>query len=380
MEVTGLETYIIDNETGVTTLQTETGQLSVDITSVLVRLQTDEGIVGLGESFHHSDTAADSEALVASIEALGERLVGEDPRNVRAHWHDLYTTVKRSGAYEALSVLDQAMWDVTGKAVGEPVYRLLGGPVGELDAYATFPVSKPADELVEDAQWLADAGFAAMKIVAGFGVEQDRKRIRTVAEQLPEGFGLAIDANTAYEYTDALRVARTAAEHDLLWFEEPVAHTDYEGLAELRRQTGVPIAGYQTHATHYPAVDHLRANALDVYQPSTYHAGGVTFGTNLAAVVEAFNKRLVPHAVGPATNYAASLHVAAASSACSLVEFAVFDDDIDDPRRFIASPYVANQDALSVAEDGTVAPPDEPGLGVELDLDYLEANAKRVER
>jgi len=371
MNVVSCEVDVLDNATGTQSLPAETGTLDVDIRSVLVRLHTDAGVTGLGESFVHSSAPEDSFALARRVEALGRRVVGEDPRNVRGLWDDLYDRAKRSGAYDAVSALDEALWDLTAKDAGVPLSRLLGGS-DAVNTYATFPQAKEPDELIEVGNRLADRGFEAMKIVAGFGVERDRERIRRVASGLPEGFDLAIDANTSYGFSDALAVAETAAEHDLLWFEEPIAHTDVQGVADLRRRSSVPIAGYQTHAPHYPAVDHLRADAYDVYQPSVYHVGGVTAATNVSALVEAFNREMVPHAVGPAVNYAASLHVAAASPACSLIEFAVFDDAIDDLGQFVASPYV-DQSALDVADDGTITPPEAPGIGVELDEEGLDA-------
>lgn len=155
-----------------------------------------------------------------------------------------------------------------------------------------------------------------MKITVGSGVEADRDRIRTIAAALPDGFGFSMDANTSYGFSDALRLARTASELEMEWFEEPISHTDIEGQAELNRRVDVPIAAYQSHYPHYPAVDHLRANALEVYQPSLYACGGVTAGVRVAAMVEAFGKRFVPHAFGPLVNYAASLHVSVASPAC----------------------------------------------------------------
>jgi len=374
MNVVDCEVDILDNVTGTQSLPAETGSLDVDIRSVLVRLRTDDGLTGLGESFTHSAAPEDALALARRIEALGRRVVGEDPLNVRALWHDLYDRAKRSAAYDAVSALDQALWDIVGKDAGVSLSRLLGGGGGnDLRAYATFPAAKEPEDLIEIGNRLAERGFDAMKIVAGFGVERDRKRIRRVATGLPEGFDLAIDANTSYGFSEALTVAEAAAEYDLLWFEEPIAHTDIEGIATLRQRSSVPIAGYQTHAPHYPVVDHLRVDAYDIYQPSVYHVGGVTAATNVSTLVEAFNRELVPHSVGPAVSYVASLHVAAASPVCSLVEFAVFDDSLDDLGRFVASPYVADQSKLNVDSDGTIKPPDAPGLGVELDREELEA-------
>lgn len=371
MEITKVETFVLEGDIESASLPAETGSLEVEVTSVLVRVHTDAGIIGIGESFHR--TVAENEHLALAIEMLGESLIGRDPSNITALWDELYDLkVKRSGMYEALSALDEALWDIAGKAAGKPLYELLGGNAKEVTAYATFPHQKSPDELIEAAEWLAESGFESIKIGAGLGVETDQHRIETVAGALPDGFGLAIDANTSYDFTEAVRVSRVAAEYELEWFEEPIPHTDTRGYAELRASNLVPIAAYQTHTTHYPAVELLRQNALDIYQPSLDHGGGVTAGHRVAILAEAFGKRVVPHAYGPVVNYAASLHVAVASPACSLIEFSVLSDDVQDPTQFIASPYVANQEAFGVRSDGTLMPPERPGLGIELDMDAVE--------
>lgn len=369
MEVTDVETVIVESAVDAASLPAEVGERELDISSVIVKIRTDEGITGLGESFYRS--VADNRFLAESIESMGRHLNGKDPLNVTERWHELYLHVKRAGAYGALSALDEAMWDIKGKNAGQPVYELLGGQCGEVNTYATFPVDKTPDELVESAGWLAEKGFTAMKIGAGFGVAEDRERIRTVVENIPDGFGLAIDANTSYEYDDALMVAKTASEYECEWFEEPLSHTDIDGQAALNSAVAVPISGYQTHTPHYPAVDHLQSNALEIYQPSLDYAGGVTGARRVATLVEAFNKRLIPHALGPAVNYAASLHVAAASRACSLIEFAVLEEGIDDPGVYVGGPHIQNQDAIYVEDGGTISPPEEPGLGVHLDEEIL---------
>lgn len=370
MEITEIETAVIESPVDAASLPAQVGERSLDISSVLVRIHTDEGITGLGESFYRS--VEDNLFLEQSIQSMARHLVGRDPRNVTKHWHELYLHVKRAGAYGALSALDEAMWDIKGKNAGQPLYELLGGMCGDVHAYATFPVEKEIDELIEDAEWLADKGFVAMKVGAGFSVEEDRERIREIQTNTPDDFGLAIDANTSYGFPNALRVAKTASEYELEWFEEPIAHTDIEGQADLNRKVTVPISGYQTHTPHYPAVDHLKANALEIYQPSLDYAGGITGATRVADLVEAFGKQLIPHALGPAVNYAASLHVAAASRACERIEFAVLADDIDDPGEYVGGPHIANQDDIRVQDGGEITPPEGPGLGIEIDEEILD--------
>ena len=369
MKITEIETAVIESPVDAASLPAQVGDRTLDISSVLVKVHTDEGITGLGESFYRS--VDDNLFLDRSIESMARHIIGRDPRNVKKHWHELYLHVKRAGAYGALSALDEAMWDIKGKAAGQPLYELLGGKCGDVHAYATFPVEKEVDELIEDAGWLADKGFVAMKIGAGYGIEEDRERIREIQTNTPKDFGLAIDANTSYDFPSALRVAKTASEYELEWFEEPIAHTDIQGQAELNRQVTVPISGYQTHTPHYPAVDHLEANALEIYQPSLDYAGGVTGAMRVAHLVEAFGKQLIPHALGPAVNYAASLHVAAAARACGRIEFAVLSDEVEDPGVYVGGPHIENQDDIRVQDGGQITPPDGPGLGIELDEDVL---------
>jgi L-alanine-DL-glutamate epimerase-like enolase superfamily enzyme len=372
MEITNVESIVLESAVGTLPMHGGMTEFQATARPIIVRIETDRGISGVGETYLDEPDDNMAAAVANGIDALGNRLVGENPLEVTRLWHELYVYVKRTEAYRALSAVDEALWDIRGKHAQMPVYELLGGKVGDVTAYATFGYRKSADELVSDGRWLAEKGFPLMKIVAGEGVAKDRERIATVASNTPDEFGLAIDANTTYGYTDALAVAETASEYDLAWFEEPIAHTDIEGMARVNERVSVPISAYQNCYTHYPALDHLRADALEIYQPSLDRVGGITAASRIGTLVEAFNKRLVPHAFGPGINYVASLHVAAASRACDLIEFAVFDEDIDDPGRFIASPYVENQDDFSVEDGGAIRPPEKPGLGIDIDEDALE--------
>lgn len=373
MEITEIEPIVLESAIGTVSIPGGKSDFETTVRPVLVKVHTDKGIVGIGETFLDDPSGDSSRAAAASIQALGNHIVGTDPRAVTERWHELYVHVKRGvKGYRALSAIDEALWDIVGKDAGKPLYQLLGGKTGDLQAYATFPLPKEPEQLIEDAAWLADKGFPSMKIVAGYGVEKDRHRIATIAPELPDEFGLAIDANTTYRVPDARAVAETASEHDLEWFEEPIAHTNIEGQAELNRRVSVPISGFQTHHTQYAAIDHLQSNALEIYQPALDLVGGVTPANRVATLVEAFGKEFLPHAYGPMVNYAASLHVAAACPAADLIEFAVYSDEVDDPGEYLASPYVANQEDVYVQDGGAIEPPDKAGLGVELDDGAVE--------
>lgn len=371
MKVKRVAAHLLPSIQKAALLPDQAGLRSLDVSAVLVEIETDEGITGVGESFYRS--LDDNRFLAESVRAMARHLVGKDPLETSQRWQELYVQVKRSGAYGALSALDEALWDIKGKAAGMPIYQLLGGKTTDVHAYATYPLGTTAAEVADGAAWLAEHHFATMKIPVGRGVDRDCRLIEELVPRLPEGFGLAIDANTTYGFGDAMSVARVAGAHGLSWFEEPIEHLDILGMAELNRRSGVPIAGYQTYNTHYPALELLMANALDVYQPSLDYVGGVTAASRVGALVETFNKRLVPHTMGPIVNFTASLHVAAAQRACTLIEFPVLSRDLDDPGRVHTGTYVLNVDDISLREDGTVAPPDKPGIGVEIDWDMVRS-------
>lgn len=370
MKITRISAHLLRSPLKPVDLPDQTGLRALEISAVLAHVETDEGISGYGESFYRS--LEDNRFLAASVQAIGRHLIGKNPLDVQQRWQELYVHVKRSGAYGALSALDEALWDIKGKAAERPAYDLLGGSTTPVRAYATFPLAERDEELLDTAAWLAEHRFVLMKIPVGYGVAEDRRRIAALTDGFPTGFGLAIDANTTYSAADALAVGRTADEHEVVWFEEPIEHTNVAGMADLNRRLATPIAGFQTHTTHYAALELLKANALEIYQPSLDFVGGMTAAQRVGVLVEAFGKRLVPHTMGPVVNFAASLHVAAAQQACTLVEFPVLSRSVKDPGAFHAPTYVANVEEFSLRADGTLLPPDRPGIGVEIDWEALK--------
>lgn len=371
LKITKVHAYLLRSVVDSVDLPDQEGLRNLEISSVMVEVETNEGITGYGESFYRN--LEDCRYLAMNVRALGRHLIGKNPLDATQRWHDMYVQTKRAGGYAAMSALDEAHWDIKGKAAGRPVYDLLGGNTTPVRPYATFPLDRSSEQLVEDAKWLHEKGFSNMKIAVGHGVEEDRRHIRYVKERLPEGFNLAIDANTTYRFDDAFRLGKTASELELLWFEEPVEHLSISRNAELNNRLSVPIAGYQTYTTHYPALDLMLANALDIYQPSVDYVGGITAAQRLGVMVEVFGKQLVPHTMGPVINFAATLHVAAAQRACTLVEFPVLSRDLSNPGIFQAGKYMANVAEIGVRADGTVMPPNRPGLGVEIDWDEIAA-------
>jgi len=371
MKVTSIDVHVLKNIFDAVQIPDQAGMRELTISSVLVEVHTDEGLSGLGESFCRH--LAETHALAASVKALGAKLIGKDPRQVVRRWHELYVDAKRTGGYGALSAFDEALWDIKGKAANQPVYQLLGGDSSPVRPYATFPIHRSVQQLAEDAAWLREHGFERMKITVGSDLRQDEANIRYLQENLPDGFQFAIDANTTYTFRDAYRIGSIASEAGCMWFEEPVEHLNIRANAELNNRLSVPIAGYQTYNTHYAALPLLEANALDVYQPSLDYVGGITAAMRIGALVEAFGKAHVPHTMGPIVNFVASLHVAVADRNCHLIEHPVLSRDLSNPGQFHAGKYMANVTDIAVRPDGTIAPPEGPGLGIELDRAALQA-------
>lgn len=370
-KVRSINAYVLRNVFDAVQIPDQAGMRELTISSVLVEVETDQGITGYGESFCRH--LAETRALGVSVQALAAKLLGKNPLNVQQRWHELYVDAKRTGGYGALSALDEALWDIKGKVAGRPVYDLLGGATTPVKPYATFPIHRTVEQLAEDAGWLRQHGFEKMKITVGSDLKKDEANIRYLSEHLPAGFQFGIDANTTYGYNDAFRIGSVASEAGCMWFEEPMDHLNVEAHAELNRRLSVPIAGFQTQNTHYTALQFLRAGALDVYQPSLDYVGGITAAQRVATLVEAHGKALVPHTMGPVVNFVASLHLAAADRNCTLIEHPVLSRDLSKPGQFHAGAYMANIDEVSVRTDGTIAPPDRPGLGVELDWDVIRS-------
>jgi L-alanine-DL-glutamate epimerase-like enolase superfamily enzyme len=341
----------------------------VDLGSTLVRVHTETGLAGIGESWLvHSDEAALAEHVRGTLAPL---LVGQDALDTERLWYLLWSVVKRMGFTKGLSAVDQALWDLKAKHAGLPLYQLLGGSfAGGVTAYATAP--QRSATYAEDLPGLVAHGFRAVKLAIGRGVEEDLRVVEQAAARVGAAAGIAVDANGRYRLDEALRLSRALEPLGLLWFEEPLPHVDLGGLAALTRRAAIPVAGFQEEATIWRLREYLAADALSVYNVCLETCGGVSVARKAAAMCEAWRRAFVPHGFGPAVNFAATLHVAVAAPTCQWLEYPVPDPAADQPRRLHWAPHVRNAAEFSVDADGRLAPPERPGLGVELDEDALD--------
>jgi D-galactarolactone cycloisomerase len=342
--------------------------------AMLVRLTTDDGLVGWGESYGPPEPSA---AIVRHL--LAPLVLGVDPCDTLPLWERMYAATRDYGqkgfALHAISAVDIALWDLKGQALGVSVSRLLGGRFRErVQAYATGLYFRPRDafstDLAEEAAAYVDAGFTAVKLKVGYTPEIDAQHVRAVREAIGPTPQLMIDANHAYDAATAIRLGRRLESYDLRWFEEPVIPENIEGYVEVRRALPMPIAGGEAEFTHYGFRRLFSAGAVDIVQPDLTATGGFTECQRIAAQASAWGVRYLPHVWGSAVGLHANLQFIAALPPATASLFPLeplfeldrtqnrFRDDL------AAEPMCVN--------DGWIDIPDRPGLGLEVDEAVIE--------
>lgn len=352
--------------------------------AAIVRVETESGIVGWGEGKNAAGSAGTYGALVSLInDEVAPAIRGRDARDINGIWEMLYNGVRHQKAavsghvmpalarrgltIAAISAVDIALWDILGKSLGVPVWRLLGGRKSErMPAYASGGWA-PAETICAQLQSYIDkGGFTAVKMRVGSmdgAPHVSAARVAAARAALGPGVSIMVDAHGTYTVADAKRFAHMVRDCDLAWFEEPVTADDRQGIAEVRAACGIPIAVGESEATRFDFRDLAVARAADVFQPDLGFCGGISEAMKIGALASAFNIRLSPHLWAGAPAFYAGLHVCAASPASFILEYSLG-----------ANPMLHDLvvEKLDVA-DGTIAIPDAPGLGITIDEDFLRA-------
>jgi D-galactarolactone cycloisomerase len=282
----------------------------------------------------------------------------------------------------ALSAIDIALWDIKGKALNLPVYKLLGGAyrhkarVYATGLYEPQNVANVEDALVEEALEYKSQGFQGMKLKVGYGLKNDVCYVKAIRDAVGEDVCLMVDANHAYNATEAIRLIREIENYDLYWFEEPVPPEDLEGYLEVKQNSNVPISGGECEYTRYGFRELINRRIVDILQPDLCAAGGFTEMAKIIAMASAANIPVIPHVWGTNVGLAASLQLFA-----TLPHFP--------ERRFPAEPffeydrsYHPLRDGVTlekfVMKDGYLDIPDRPGLGINLDMDFVLKKMSKV--
>lgn len=356
--------------------------------ALLVEIETDDGLVGLGEAGSAGGPLASTRVVVE--QELKPLLVGEDPLRIEYLWQKMFQRTRQHGrrgiVMHAISGIDIALWDLAGKVAGLPVYRLLGAYRDKVEAYASggfYQEGKDVAALAEEAGSYRSRGFRAMKMKIGrnpstqtnlremlasnelcvVSLDEDLARVAAVRQVLGREAKLMVDVNCAWSPALAIQMGKAMEPYQLYWIEEPVATDDLRGSAEVARALGTAVAGYETEVGLYGFRELITQGAVDIIQPDIAWAGGFTECRRIAAFAQAYNLMVAPHAFSSAITLVAAMHLLASLPNGLMLEF---DQNPHALRQALL------KEPISVDQDGWVKLPERPGLGVELDALAVE--------
>ena len=323
-----------------------------DFSLITVRMRTRDGLEGLGYTYTVGSTGSGAIASLIA-EDLAPIVVGQDPRAVSSLWRSMWQAthyVGRGGAASfAISAVDIALWDIRGKALGEPLWRLLGGHDPKVPAYASgIDLNSSIPELEQSVRIHREQGFRAIKMKVGKPrLAEDILRVEAIRELLGQDAPLMVDANMKWSVNEALRASRALAEYDVYWLEEPTAPGDTEGNARIQREGPLPIAAGENLRTIEEFESMIAAGAVAFPEPDATNCGGVTGWMKVAHLAEARNLAVTSHG-------AQDLHVSllAATTNRSYLEIHGFD----------LGPYLEHRLPIS---GGCATAPERPGNGIE---------------
>lgn len=349
-----------------------------------LKIETDEGIVGWGEPVLEGR----AHTVAAAVEELGDYLIGKDPRHIEDHWTVLY----RGGFYRgggvhmsALAGIDQALWDIKGKALGVPVSELLGGNVRDrIRVYSWIGGDRPS-ETAQQARDAVARGFTAVKMngteemqfVDTFDkVERCLQNVAAVREAVGPHVGIGVDFHGRVHRPMAKVLIKELEPYKLMFIEEPVLSEHEEALKEIARISSTPIALGERLYSRWDFKRVLQEGYADIIQPDPSHSGGITETRKIATMAEAYDVALALHCpLGPIA-LAANLQLDAVCYNAFIQEQSLGihynqDNDLMD--------YVSNPEVFKY-EDGMVAIPNGPGLGIEVNEEYVRERAQQGHR
>jgi D-galactarolactone cycloisomerase len=337
---------------------------------VIVKVTTESGLVGWGEAHHGRCPGAIGQLVNTTLRQL---VCGMNAADVVGIWSRIYSRQLAShgmGTATALAMsgIDLALWDIRGKAIGGPLYKLLGGASKAIPAYAggiSLGFQPPA-ELVDEAQLLVDQGYRSVKLRFGDTIARDIERLAAVRAAFGRNIGIMVDANTGYSVEDVRRVMPALVEHDVLWLEEPFPPQDYRSYELANGFGGVPLAAGENHFTRYEFNRVIEEKSIRILQPDLSKTGGITEALRIAAMASAYKLSINPHTSASGINMAASIHLLAA-----IDNGGYFEADVAKENLF-RDELTSRLDLLD--KNGCVHPPEAPGLGVEVDEAFLKAH------
>ena len=352
---------------------------------LVVKLNTDDpDVYGLGDA---SPMQNDEQVKGLNADFVERYLVGKDPLDSEVHWTTIYHDPNARGgrlATTALSGLDIALWDLKGKLLDQPVYRLLGGAHRQkIRVYANGWYTNPgAPELIAaEAKRVVDQGYTALKFdpfgrISYYKISLEeaqlaQDRVAAVRDAVGPYVDILVEAHARFDVMNAIQLGKRMEEYRPLFYEEPVSEENISELLQVRQRVDIPIATGEGLYTKFPFAQIVEAHAADVLQPDIANAGGITELKKIAAIAEAKHITLAPHNVCSPVGAQAEAHLAA-----SIINFEILEYHAE----FYTEHYFTVFDGFPRQQDGYVTLSDAPGLGLEMNEDEIAAHPplKRV--
>jgi D-galactarolactone cycloisomerase len=327
--------------------------------AILAKITTDQGLVGYGEGMTPV-TPLPAKAIIDEI--LAPFLAGKDPLDSSTLWETMYSINSSRGyirGYQmiAISAIDMALWDLKGKILGQPLYKLLGGAFRpNLEVYATgIMTDSSPEEAVEMAHGYKEQGVTSLKFRVGVDDRRDIAVLKAIRKEFGDEVRIMVDANGGYDPVDAIRMGKIFEDFGVYFFEEPVMCEDLDGLLEVKRNLKMHVAAGESEYTKYSFRDMFKKRAVTICQPDVSRAGGITECIKIINMAQAHNIKYAPHSFGSIVNIMASAQVSLAAANFTIFELDFFPNPLRDD-------LSANKLQL---EKGCLTVPDTPGLGVE---------------
>jgi galactonate dehydratase len=353
---------------------------------VFVQVDTDEGLTGWGEVTTYPGRSA-NRAICAFIRELNDLLRGDDAARIEAAWHKVFRSHTymgtRGATSAAVSAIDIALWDIRGKALGLPIYQLLGGAVRDrIPLYTHFPYADTPEQSARNAGRSVQQGAKALKTdpfhearagqtaymrgeISREGEQKGVDIVAAVREAIGPSIELLIDAHGLYNVPTAIRLANRLAPYDITWFEEPVPPESYRALQQVRAEVQTRICVGERLHTRFEFVEVLEGRLADYIMPDVTWTGGISELKKISTMAETYYVPVSPHDASGPINVLAGAHVMA--TVPNFYRLETIRADMSDYNSFIDHP-------LDV-RDGDLFLSNRPGLGIEIDAAYVRANA-----
>jgi L-alanine-DL-glutamate epimerase-like enolase superfamily enzyme len=334
----------------------------------VVRITTDQGLEGFGITYHEVGGEA-TKCLI--LKNMAPKLIGRSPLETEVIWQEFFHYLRGVGRkglmFCALSAVDIALWDLKGKIVNLPLYKLLGGNKTKVPVYCSGGWTSYSDEeLVDEMKSMVGHGYSMIKfkvgVEGGRNPRRDIERVRKVREAVGPTVALLLDANNCWDSATGVQFANNVREYDIMLLEEPVFADDIPGLARFRRGTDIPLATGEHEYTKFGVRDLVLNEAADIVQTDGGRAGGYTELLKIAAITQAWNLKFAPHALE-------NIHihlVSAVPNALFLERLLLFEG--------ITAQVYKN---APLPRNGYMEIPDQPGLGLELNMDFINEHDER---